>query len=79
MKIHIVYAEIKGYYNPSIASPNALMHVHVKYLNILERFNSYDLPAWWYIAYAVLFAVVVGACIWSIIGKFCKMRLREKI
>jgi hypothetical protein len=77
--MRIVYADIEGHYDPALSSPNASVHVHVSYLNIFQRFNSYDMSWLWYVGYALLVGSVMSACIWLALSRVCAMRMREKI
>ena len=75
----IVYAEIKGKYNPNLPTPKANVQVHVRYLDIFERFNSFDSEWIWYIVFGVILGSFMAPLIWFIVSRFGKMRMREKI
>jgi hypothetical protein len=79
MQMHIVYVEILGNYNANVASPHANMHVHVRYLNVFQSFNSYDKPVWWYLCFALLLSMIMGAFMYFVVGSGSSMRIREKI
>lgn len=79
MQMKIVYAEIEGMYNPNIPTPKANVQVHVRYLDMFERFNSFDSEWIWYIAFGVILGSFTASLIWFIVSRFGKMRIREKI